>query len=198
MIESTDLIVPSGDGSSEIRISLGDIMTAEVRQDEVAYVTPGKAPELLSTYNRAWRETHHWTSRLEAEKNRAEKALRNRRGVLILEVIPAKLKELDMKSSTDIREAVIDTDVEYGLLTDRVDQIKAAIMFLKGKLESFENAFTSVKKIMGESTYSFGGGPNVGGGTGTGRVGGGPPPATESRPTSTARGGSVFGTPNFK
>jgi len=197
MIESTDLVVPSGDGSDEIRISLGDILTAEVRQDEVAYVTPGKAPELLSTYNRAWRDTHHWVSRLEAEKNRAEKALRARRGVLILEVIPERLKVLDMKSSTDIREAVIDTDAEYGRLTDRVDQIKAAIMFLRGKLESFENAFTSVKKIMGESTYNFGGGPNpIGGGTGTGRVGGGVGAGDSgSRP---ATGGGVFGTAKFR
>ncbi len=195
MIESTDLIVPLGDGSAELRISLGDILTSEIRQDEVAFVTPGKAPELLSTYNRAWRETHQWISRLEAEKNRAEKALRKRKGVLILEVIPEKLKAMDMKSSADIREAVIDTDAEYDLLTDRVDQIKAAIMFLKGKLESFENAFTSVKKIMGESTYSFSG-PTLPAGTGTGRVGGnGPTPA--ERPASPSRGGSVFGQPKF-
>jgi hypothetical protein len=201
MIESTDLIVPSGDGSVQIRISLGDILTAEIRQDEVAIVTPGKAPELLSTYNRAWRETHQWMSRLEAEKNRAEKALRNRKGVLILEVIPEKLRVLDMKSSVDIREAVIDTDAEYGALTDRVDQIKAAIMYLKGKLESFENAFTSVKKIMGESTYNFGGGPSMSGGTGDGRVGGGssghqtPPSGGGGFPVS--RGGGVFGKPKF-
>jgi hypothetical protein len=196
VIESTDLVVPLGDGSADLRISLGDIMTAEIRQDEVACVTPGKAPELLSTYNRAWRDTHQWMSRLEAEKNKAEKAQRNRRGVLILEVIPEKLKLLDMKSSADIREAVIDTDVEYGALTDRVDQIKAAIMFLKGKLESFENAFTSVKKIMGESTYNFGGGPSLPAGTGSGRVGGNGPPSGE-RPPSTSRGGGVFGQPKF-
>ncbi len=201
MIESTDLVVPSGDGSKEIRISLGDILTAEIRQDEVAFVTPLKAPELLSTYNRAWRDTHQWMSRLTAEKNRAEKALRNRKGVLILEVIPEKLKQLDMKTSVDIREAVIDTDVEYGLLTDRVDQIEAAIMYLKGKLESFENAFTSVKKIMGENAFNYGG-PSMEAGTGNGRVGGGGGAPTShgapGTPVGNGRtGGGVFGKPKF-
>jgi len=178
-----------------MRISLGDILTAEIRQDEVACVTPGKAPELLSTYNRAWRETHQWVSRLESEKNRAEKALRARKGVLILEVIPEKLKTMDMKSSVDIREAVIDTDVEYGLLTDRADQIKAAIMFLKGKLESFENAFTSVKKLIGENVYAYGA-PSMSAGTGTGRVGGNGSQSGD-RPVSASRGGGVFGKPKF-
>src|SRR5256885_7986894 len=39
---------------------------------------------------------------------------------------------------------------QYQVLTDRVDQITALVEYLKGKQESFVNAFTSVKKIMGD------------------------------------------------
>lgn len=188
MIETTSLIVPSGDDSEKkITIDLHPIFLSEARQDEVATVTPTKAPELLAEFNHTWRDIHAHLTQLEAEKNKAEKEVKKRKGVLILEVIPARLKELQIASAADTREAIINTDEEYLRLTDRFDQLKAAIMFLKGKQESFENAFTSVKKIMGESTYNYGANPRLSGNTESGKR---PQQTSGSKP-------GVFGTPRF-
>jgi hypothetical protein len=138
-------------------IDLGAILIAETRQAEVATVTPTKAPELLSAFNTSWRDIHQLVTKLTAEKIQAEKHVANRRARLLLEVVPAKLKELGVPSSADMREAVVQLDPERESLQDRVDQLDAAIEYLKGKLKSFENSFTSVKKIMGEDSYSYAG-----------------------------------------
>jgi hypothetical protein len=193
MIETTELIVPFGDGGasdrSTFKIDLNPIFISEARQDEVATVTPMKAPELLAEFNRSWRDIHAHLTRLEAEKNKAEKAAKKRKGVLILEVIPEKLKALEIASAADTREAVINTDEEYGQLSERLDQLKAAIMFLKGKQESFENAFTSVKKIMGEAAFNYSGPNSKLSGT---------TEAPSGRAAPTGGGGrGIFGTPKY-
>lgn len=162
LITATELVVPSGSMlEADLTIDLAAILRSEIRQDEVANVTPIKAGELLAEFNRSWRDIHSVISRLEAEKNKAEKEANKRKGILLLEEIPRILKDKGITSTADTRQAVIDTDGEYEILTDRFDQLRAAIFYLKGKLESFENAFTSTKKILGESTFNYG---NMGGG----------------------------------
>jgi hypothetical protein len=157
-LTTTELIVPAGTSDRpDIVIDIQTILAAEVRQQEVQSLTPTKAPELLATFNHSWREIHALTVRLEAEKNKATKTADHRKGVLLLEVIPARLKELNISSAADTRQAVIDTDTEYERLTDRVDQLEAAVALFKGKLKSFENAYTSVKKIMGEDAFNMAG-----------------------------------------
>jgi hypothetical protein len=196
MIESTSLMVPLGDGGEDgagrFTIDLNPIFISEARQDEVATVTPVKAPELLAEFNRSWRDIHAHLTKLEAEKNKAEKALKKRKGILILEVIPARLKELEIASAADTRQAVIDTDTEYLALSDRFDQLKAAIMFLKGKAESFENAYSSVKKIMGEDAYNHGAGRGS-----NPRLSGDTTPSQRPPQRAAQTGGSVFGNPKF-
>lgn len=158
-------MVPAGrEGEPDTIIDLQSLLASEARQDEVAYVTLTKAPELLAEFNKSWRDIHSVVSKLEAEKNKAEKAAEKRKGVLILEVIPARLKELGIASAADTRQAIIATDVDYEALTDRFDQITAALVYLKGKLKSFENAYASVKKIMGEDAFNYKNKPGMSGG----------------------------------
>jgi hypothetical protein len=158
-------VVPSGTTTDpDIEISLVRIRDSEGRQDEVAYVTPIKAPELLTEFNKSWLEIHKAISILENENNKAQKAVDKRKGVLLLEIIPERLKSLGISSTADTREAVINTDQEYEDLTARLQQIEAALFFLKGKLKGFENAYTSVKKILGEGTFNFKQNPNLSGG----------------------------------
>lgn len=159
-------MVPAGNaGEPNTIIDLQALLASEARQDEVAYVTLTKAPELLSEFNKSWRDIHSVVAKLEAEKNKAEKAANKRKGVLILEVIPARLKELGIASAADTRQAIIATDPDYEALTDRFDEITAALVYLKGKLKSFENAYASVKKIMGEDAFNYKNKPGMSGGT---------------------------------
>lgn len=195
LIESTELRVPAGEMiDADYVIDLAAILRSEVRQAEVAIVTPAKAPELLAEFNKSWLAIHDVIARLEAEKNKADKAAKKRRAVVLLEIVPKVLEEKKLSTAADVREAIILTDDEYEILTDRFDQIKAAIFFLKGKMESFENAYTSTKKIMGEDSYNMHGKPLSGGTENRGE------PRLVSRPqtppaSAGARAG--FGTPRF-
>jgi len=168
IITGAELVVPAGaPGAQAITIDLQAILISEGRQDEVAIVTPQKAPELLAEFNRSWRELDKLVVRLVAEKTKAEKEAGKRRAYLLLYEIPALLAKMDVASTMDAREAVIALDPEFQALQETVDKLDAVIEYLKGKRKSFENSYTSVKKIMGEDTYNMRGrtNPNLSGGT---------------------------------
>lgn len=196
LIEGTTVKVPGPKpGAPEIVLDLGDIMIAEQRQNEIARVTPIKAPELLSLFNGAWRDVDKFVKELVETRIQAERFLERRRASLLLYEVEETLKKCDLSSTKDTRDAVIALDVEYIDLQDRVDQITAAGEYLKGKLKSFENAFTSVKKIMGEDAYSMQsriGNPNLSGTTERPRPAPTPTPAP-GEPT----GRAAWGKPRF-
>lgn len=188
---ATQICVPAGDEKKpDLVIDLAAIQVSEARQSEVATVTPVKAGELLSTYNKAWADLHELITRLEAEKNRAKRAVDQRKAVLLLDDIPRILKEKGVASAADTRQAVIDRDEAYVRLSERLEAIEIVIALLKGKSKSFENAYTSVKKIMGEDAFNMAGNRNsrLSGDTHT------TPPAPPAPPPTRAPGpGVVFG-----
>lgn len=156
LIEGTTVTVPGPKvGDHDIVLNLKAILIAESRQQEVAMVTPMKAPELLSLFNEAWRNVDKLVKQLTAARIVAEHQLDRRRAKLLLEVCEEVLKKANLSSTKDTRDAVIALDEEYQGAQDRVDQIEAAAEYLKGLLKSFENAFTSVKKIMGEDAFNM-------------------------------------------
>ncbi len=142
-------------GEEAIQIHLGKILEAEARQMEVAIVTPDKAPELLQAFNKAWTDLHKMMTLLSYEQTVAEKNANKRRAVVLLEVAPAALEAKGLGSSKDLRDAILDLDVEYQDAVERVDQIECVVEYIKGKLKSFENSFSSVKKIMQEDAYNM-------------------------------------------
>jgi hypothetical protein len=153
---ATQISVPAGNETKpDLVIDLAAIQVSEARQSEVATVTPVKAGELLAEYNRSWAQLHELTTRLEVEKNRAKRAVDQRKAVLLLDDIPRILKEKGVASAADTRQAVIDRDEAYVRLSERLEAIEAVIALLKGKAKSFENAYTSVKKIMGDDAYNM-------------------------------------------
>jgi hypothetical protein len=157
----TTLTLPAGDPlAPDILLDLQAILMAEIRQGEVANVTPQKAPELLAVFNENWRDLHKVITQLTAERNRAEKEVAKRKAVLLLEIVPQRLSQKGIASTADTREAVVTLDEKHCMLQERADQIEAIVEYLKGKLKSFENAFSSVKKIMGEDSYNFASRPN--------------------------------------
>ncbi len=166
------LTCPRGINHEHISIPIGNILAAEAREPEVAIVTKLKAPELLFSFNEAWRRCHDLIVLLTQCLNSAKKESNKRKGVVILEVAPTKLKEMEVSSTADSRSAILDTDEEYLKLLDEQQQIEAAIELFKGKLKAFENAFTSVKAIVREdNAYLNNRTPNLSGNTGTNPIG---------------------------
>ncbi len=154
LIEGTTLSLPSAtEDLPDQVLNLGQILTAEARQCEVAIVTPVKAPELLYTFNHAWLETDKITKKLAADVVTAKKHVEKRKATILLYEAEEFLKSRNVSSTKESREAVIVLDPKYQVLQDRVDQLFAAQEWLKGKMKSFENSYSSVKKIMGEDAY---------------------------------------------
>lgn len=172
------LLVPRAQELPERRIDLAAIKRIEARIDEVALVTPHKAPELLAAFNKAYADLHEHVTVLEVERLRAEREANKRKAVVLLDNVVRILKEKNLWSaksptgSEDMRNAILDQDVQYEELTDKVGQLEAIIELLKGKMKSFEMAYTSVKKILGENAFNMLNriNPNTGN-TGTGDVG---------------------------
>lgn len=204
LIQETRLTVPAGKPSKPgIEIDLAAILIAEQRQDEIAMVTPMKAPELLALFNGAWRNVDRIVNQLTAERIIAERGLEQRKAKLLLDEIPAILQAKGVDSTKDTRDAAIVSDQLYQDLQDRVDALTAAAAYMKGKLKSFENAFTSVKKIMGEDTYNMQGrigNKNLSGGVSEPRVApAGPPstPTSEVESTSAPAKTTGWGKPRY-
>lgn len=146
-------------------LDLEKIRRSEVRQDEVATVTKFKAPELLAEFNRSWRELNELIVQIKSERIRAMTALDQRRSVLLLDEVNDILKLRKVSSSADTREAAIVLDPQHMALAEVLHQIESIVEFLQGKAKSFENAYTSVKKILQEEGFTPGANPALSGTT---------------------------------
>lgn len=145
------LVCPSGSNHGHSNLPVGEILRIEARLPELAIATRLKAPELLHAFNLAWLECHKLIVLLGGFLAAAKKTAGKRKGVVILEVVPQKLQQMKIASTADTRQAVLDTDEEYEACLDEQQQIEAAIELFKGKMKAFENAFTGVKKVIGDA-----------------------------------------------
>jgi hypothetical protein len=124
------------------------VYAAESRMDEIATVTPQRGPELLSVFNQALRVLGEHLADLSYQESLAKRKVRERRAVVVLEVIPTKLAEKKLSNNDTNREAVIDLDPEYAVLSDVQNQIEAAFVLIREKLKSTESAINSTKKSL--------------------------------------------------
>ena len=148
------LVVPVAiAGQQPIIIDLEQILIAEKRQDEVAYVNSEKAPELLATFNKQWLELSRLVAELTSARNVAERELGKRRSVILLDLMNERLAVKGVSSSADNREAVILLDEQYIKLSEIVDQIAAVLELMQGKRKAMDNSFTATKRIITQDTY---------------------------------------------
>jgi hypothetical protein len=152
---NTEIVCPVV-GREPMVLDLTEIYVVEQRIDEVAFVTKGKAPELLATFNRAYLALHKAVTLLEYELVQANVEAEKVKAVVILDrapgILEAKglLKGQGRSGSVDQREAVLAQDSEYQEALDRTEKLKCIIKLLQGKLKGLEWAYTSVKKVYGD------------------------------------------------
>jgi hypothetical protein len=150
MIESGEskYIIPSVDGTP-IVLDIAAVVKAESRLHEVAQTNTHNAPELLSTYNEHWLTLHKCVSVVTHERNKADEALKVTIAEATLDCNDEFLKKKGHnKSSQDLREAMVTIDPKVRLAKERLNEIKAILEYLNGKKQAFENAYTSVKKLI--------------------------------------------------
>ena len=81
------------------------------------------------------------------EYSQAKKSAERRKSVVILDIAPDELNRRGLRSSEDLRNAVLMKDDEYSHLLDKVQFLEAAYDFLRGKAKGFEMSYQSAKKI---------------------------------------------------
>lgn len=153
------LLVPRGvPNLAPINIDLREINAAEDRIIEIQGVNKHKAPELLACFNRAYLACTKQATMLEQEKNEAQREANKQRSICLLDRAPEQLKAKGLSNTKDMREAILDIDEEYQAALIKVELITTAQQLLKDKAKGIEMAYTSVKKIIGEGAYNYGGG----------------------------------------
>lgn len=128
---------------------------AESRVHEIALVTPTKAPELMSVFSRACFDLGRHLRDAYLASVRARKKAADRKAVMAIDVIPGLLKEKQLASNAETRQALTELDAEYSKLSDEEAQVEAVLLYIKRKIEDVEGALNAVKKILGESEGVF-------------------------------------------
>jgi hypothetical protein len=133
----------------------------EARIQEVACVTPTKAPELLATFNRCALDLDRLANQLELEHQLAMREAERLKGEILLDRVPNILAEKGLSTpkspmgSEDMRNAVLSQQKDYQEQLDRADKLKAMTRMIRGKYDAFERAFRSVRTLVGEQNFNF-------------------------------------------
>ena len=158
MSEHLSLLVPSITGKPLV-LELRSVYEIEARIHEVAGLTRGKAPELMSTFNKTYGKLHDLVFDLNLEKILAERKLSEIKSVVILDQVPQILKERGLANnrsplgSEDLREAILAQNSDYQNTLVIVKQIECAIELLNGKMRSIQMAYQSVKKVYEDNSF---------------------------------------------
>ena len=162
--ETSDLTIyaPAGvPGGAETAINMSHWGRLEARIQEIAHVTPTKAPEMLATFNRAALDLDQLSGQLELEYQSAMREVDRLKGEILLDRVPRILAEKGLATaknpmgSEDMRQAVLSQEKDYQAQLERVDQLKALLKMVRGKFDAFERAFRSVRTLVGEQSYNF-------------------------------------------
>jgi hypothetical protein len=152
------LICPRGDPDrpqSTLSLELTEIHELEARQAEVATANKSTCPELAKTFAYGWRETSKYAAWIEAEFNSAKQHLAKTKAQICLDEAPGLLQKKGLRVTADNVQFICDLDPKYQQAKDRLDQIAAYLELMKIKAKSFEMAYQSIKKIMGETRPDF-------------------------------------------
>jgi len=145
---------------------LTEVNRALARMPEISHVTPTTAPELLMSFNKAYLEAEQISAGVELNLAMAARDLDKIHSIVLLDRVPEYLKSKGMSTakspmgSEDIRKAIIDADPEYQKACEALDQLKAVSKLVKSKSKGLEMAYSTVKRLVSEQSFNWGGGGN--------------------------------------
>lgn len=151
---STDvLVIPTVDGRGAT-VDMKKIHKASARIGELAYMTRAKSGEFLATFIRAVREARDARAMVKGQFGAWKKKLRRIKGEVVLDRGPDKLREKGLASarspagSEDLRNALVDTDEEYGDAQDKLLQVEAALDHLENAVEELSMAYFATQSLI--------------------------------------------------
>lgn len=150
----TLLKIPRGEpGANPLEFELSEIISLENRKKEVSYATKETAPELMHAFNSGYCSVTKMMAQVSYEYSLSKRYAERRRAIVLLDIAPGEIERRKLKSSEDLRNAVLSQDEEYWKLMDKVNMLEAVYEFLRSKAKGFEMSYQSAKKIF-DITYS--------------------------------------------
>lgn len=158
-IKGDILSIPEGDGQGSIDLDLSNVNLAENRMPENAYLTAPKSPELQHIFNKATLDLSRYIAGSQLQLKKAEIKAKRVAAVLLLDkaqdILVAKgLAGRTGNGTKEQRDAVIELDPEFQMVTDKVAQLEAVVMLLEGKNEALSRAYYSARKVMDMGTHN--------------------------------------------
>ncbi len=142
------ILIPRSNGESPILLELKDTKYAESRVPDLRIVTPGNAPDLLASFAEGLNELAKAMGYLSLEVIKAQTRLDRRKAELILNEIPTILEKKGLRSSEDLRNAVLALDESYCKLNEEVKSLESVFENLKIKYKNLDSARFDVKTVM--------------------------------------------------
>lgn len=144
---SLDTFIVSRVGESPIILELQQTQEAMSRINEIAVVNPASLPELLSCFGKALVELNRALSVISLEIVKVSHKVDRRKAIILLEEMPVILAQKNLKSSEDVRNAILALDEQYSKLLEQKDALEAIFENLKGKSKNLELSLYSIKTI---------------------------------------------------
>lgn len=131
-----------------LEFDLTELEKIELRKSEISYANKETAPELMYIFNDGYCKITRIMAQISYEYTQAKKFAEKRKSTVILDVAPSELNKRSLRSSEDLRQAVLNIDESYLALMDTVNFLEAVYERLRGMCKSFEMAYQSAKKVM--------------------------------------------------
>jgi len=144
---SLDTFVVSRVGETPIILELQQTQEAMSRIGEISIINPSSMPELLACFGKALVELNRALAVISVEIVKVSHKVDKRKAILLLDEMPGILTAKNLKSSEDVRNAILSLDESYSKLCEQKDILEAVFDNLKGKSKNLELALYSIKTI---------------------------------------------------
>jgi hypothetical protein len=154
MIELNEvLVLPRGhiESKDSLQLEMSDIYKAEKRLGEIRSLRAGTAAEYMGFFNEAAAIAQRHMAAVQYEILVAKQKYDHRRAVVLIDLMPQKLKDLKdsgIKSSEDIRDAIITLDPVCSQYRDRIDCLTAVHTMLENKVKVFVRAYNAARSVI--------------------------------------------------
>lgn len=145
-------LISRGAGQPPIILELKHTNYALTRIDDIRIVNPMTLPDLLTVFLKSMNELSKAIGYISAEIVKTKMTLDRVRSNLLLHEMPKILAEKNVKSSEDIRNAILSLDPQYAEISEQLAMLEAVLDNLRSKNKNMETATFNCKTII-QYTY---------------------------------------------
>jgi hypothetical protein len=145
-------LISRGAGQTPIVLELKHTNYALTRIDDIRIVNPMNLPDLLTVFLKSMTELSRAIGFISAEIVKTKYALERVKSNLLLHEMPRILAEKNIKSSEDIRNAILCLDPKYSEMSEQLDMLEAVLDNLRSKNKNMETATFNCKTVI-QYTY---------------------------------------------